>query len=806
MLEHYRVLDLTDHRGHLASQILAGLGADVILVEPPGGSSARGMAPFASDDRGIEGSLTFWGYSRGKRSIAVDVTTPSGRALLGDLVRRSDVLFESGAVPIDLAELRRENPALVTVSISAFGTTGPKAAWPACDLTVLAASGQLVLTGDADRPPVRSTMPQAFLHAAGDAAGGALLALQERTRSGRGQHVDISAQRSASFATQSHLLAHAFGAPSVGRASGGQRVGDVHIRYVWPCKDGFVVVTLLFGPSFGPYTGRLMAWMHEGGYVDERTLGEDWVGYGSRLFVDAETAHGFERIKDAVGAFCLDRTQQELFAGAIDRRLLMAPIATTEDVAASPQFAARRYWEFVEDPALATLPVRAPGAFVHARSAPCRPLGRAPRLDEHHDEILAELHACHVEIAPSPPPAPTRRPPLDGLRVIDLTWALSGPATARSLSDFGATVVHIESSHRIDAARTVQPFLNDDGAPETAAVYLNMNAGKLGLSLNLGTTEARAVLDDLVGWADVLIESFSPRGRASLGLDYDRLRALNPRLIMMSSCLFGQDGPLQSYAGFGITGAALSGFYELTGWPDRAPAGPYGAYTDYVSPRFALCALLAAVEHRTRTGEGQYLDFAQAEAAVHFLTPALLDYTVNGNVLSRRGNDDGVMAPHGVYPCVGDDRWVAIACRDDSEWKNLCGLLGRSDLAAMTSDDRRNDRAALDAMVSEWTCTRSPSDAEMILIGHNIAAHSVQHSPECAVDPQLRFQRHFVELPHELMDNVTVESTRIMLSDTPSVLNLAAPILGQHTIEVLEQLLGYDEERIGALFAAGALD
>ena len=333
-----------------------------------------------------------------------------------------------------------------------------------------------------------------------------------------------------------------------------------------------------------------------------------------------------------------------------------------------------------------------------------------------------------------------------------------------------------------------------------------MNAGKLGLSLNLGTTEGRAVLDDLVAWADVLIESFSPRGRASLGLDYDRLRALNPRLIMLSSCLFGQDGPLQSYAGFGITGAALSGFYELTGWPDRAPAGPYGAYTDYVSPRFALCALLAAVEHRTLTGEGQYLDFAQAEAAVHFLTPALLDYTVNGNVLSRHGNDDDVMAPHGVYPCMGDDRWVAIACRDDSEWENLCALLGRSDLAGMTSDDRRNDRGGLDAVVSGWTCTRSPADAEMILIAHNIAAHSVQHSSECALDPQLRFQRHFVELPHELMATATVESTRMMLSDTPSALHLAAPILGQNTIEILGQLLGYDEERIGALFAAGALD
>ena len=803
MLSHHRVLDLTDDRGHLAAQMLAMLGADVILVEPPGGSASRAMAPFGGD---ADSSLTFWGYCRGKRSIVVDLTTPDGQTLLGDLARGSDVLFESGAVPIDLAALRQANPALVTVSISAFGTTGPKAAWPATDLTVLAASGQLILTGDADRPPVRSTAPQAFLHAAGDAAGGALVALHERARSGRGQHVDISAQRSASFATQSHLLSSAFGAASVRRASGGQRVGNIDIRYVWPCQDGSVVVTLLFGPSFGPYTGRLMAWLQEEGFVDERMAAQDWIGYGSRLFVDADTAADFELIKRAVGAFCLEHTRRELFDGAIDRRLLLAPIATTEDVVASPQLASRGYWEHVVDAALAPSPVSAPGAFVRATAAPCRPLGRAPRLDEHRDEIIGELRAEPRVPVPPPAPAGERRPPFDGLRVIDLTWALSGPATARSLSDFGATVVHIESSQRMDAARTVQPFLNDDGAPETAAVYLNMNAGKLGLSLNLGTAEGRVVLDDLVRWADVLIESFSPRGRASLGLDYERFRVLNPHLIMMSSCLFGQDGPLQGYAGFGVTGAALSGFYELTGWPDRPPAGPYGAYTDYVSPRFALCALLAAVGHRTRTGEGQYLDFAQAEAAMHFLTPALLDFTVNGRVRSRAGNDDEVMAPHGVYPCSGVDRWVAIACRDDTEWTSLCNVVNRPDLATMTGRERRNERRLLDELVSSWTITRSPAEAESVLIRHAIAAHAVQHSAECADDPQLHCQDHFIRLPHALTGMSTVESTRMMLSDTPSTLERGAPILGEDTIDILETLLGYDEARIGALYAAGALD
>ena len=803
MLSSYRVLDLTDERGQLAAEILCSLGADVVLVEPPGGSPVRMQAPFVADQPGLERSLTFWGWNRGKRSVVIDLGTATGRLELRELALRCDVILESGAVAIDLADLRRANPALVTVSISAFGSTGPKADWPATDLTVLAAGGQLVLTGDSDRPPVRTTLPQAFLHAAGDAARGALMALAERAESGLGQHVDVSAQRSVLFATQSHVLAAPYGASLFHRMSGGHRIGGIDVRMTWPCQDGHVVVMLLFGASFGPYTGRLMAWVHEEGHCDETVRDKDWRSYGGRLFGGKESVEGYEGIKSAVGALCLNHTKDELLQGAIDRRLLIAPIATAADVALSPQLAARDYWDLVDDPKLGPSRVRAPGAFVRSSALPRRTLGPAPRLDEHGETVLSHWSQPIAPIIVSTAP---RRPPLDGLRVVDITWALSGPATARALSDFGATVVHIESSHRVDAARTVQPFLLDHTGSENAAVYLNMNVGKLGLSLNLGCPEGRTVLDDLVAWADVLIESFSPRGRRALGLDYDRLAALKPGLIMMSSCLFGQDGPLESYAGFGGMAAALSGFYDLTGWPDRAPAGPFGAYTDYVSPRFAVCALLAALEHRRRTGQGQYLDFAQAEAAVHFLTPALLDYTVNARVAGRRGNDDPVMAPHGVFPCAGHDRWVAIACRDDADWRTLASIVSRPDLAGLDEQERRNRRDALDVVITEWTAPRSPGEVEQTLIAHGVPAHAVQHSPECADDSQLRHQGHFAPVSHAEHGSVIVERSRVVLSDTPARIDRGAPVLGQDTVEVLTRLLGYDEERLGLLFAAGALD
>jgi benzylsuccinate CoA-transferase BbsE subunit len=277
MLGAYRVLDLTDDRGHVAAFMLASLGADVVLVEPPHGLPARQCGPFAGGVEHPERSLTFWAWNRGKRSVVLDLATSEGAANLARLCGDVDVVFESGAVPVDLAALRAAHLGLVTVSISAFGATGPKAAWPATDLTVLAAGCQLAITGDADRAPVRTAVPQAFLHASADAAAGALLALTERARSGRGQHVDVSAQRSVLQATQSYVLAAPLGGAPAQRMSGGVRTGGLDVQLVWACKDGYASVSFLFGASIGPFTRRFMHWVHEEGYCDEATRDKDWL-------------------------------------------------------------------------------------------------------------------------------------------------------------------------------------------------------------------------------------------------------------------------------------------------------------------------------------------------------------------------------------------------------------------------------------------------------------------------------------------------------------------------------------------------
>src|SRR3954469_1680789 len=282
MFDGIRVLDLTDDRGHLASYVLAGLGADVILIEPPDGSPARHRGPFAGGHEDPERSLTFWGWNRGKRSVVLDLTTPEGVATLDRLAADVDVIFDSGVQPVDLEALRSKYPHLVTVSISAFGTTGPKADWPATDLTILAAGCQLAMTGDADRPPVRTSVPQAYAHAASDAAAGAMVALTERATSGLGQHVEVAAQRSVLQATQSYILAVPLGGTPAQRASGGVRTGGLDVQLRWPCKDGFVSLPFLFGASMGPFTRRLMHWMHEEGFCDEATRDKDWLDYANQ--------------------------------------------------------------------------------------------------------------------------------------------------------------------------------------------------------------------------------------------------------------------------------------------------------------------------------------------------------------------------------------------------------------------------------------------------------------------------------------------------------------------------------------------
>jgi crotonobetainyl-CoA:carnitine CoA-transferase CaiB-like acyl-CoA transferase len=487
--------------------MLADLGAEVVLIEPPGGSPLREDAPFWS------------AYARNKQSLVADLATPAGRAGVLELARHADFFLESRP-PGELARLglgadalAAVNPALVVVSITPFGQRGPKAHWRGTDLVVAAAAGPLLLQGDEDRAPVRISAPQAWLHAGAEAAVGALLAYAERVRSGRGQHVDVSAQQAYAAATQAEILSARIGENPGRRCGGGLRMGEVRVRFSYPARDGFVSITHAFGAAMGPATQRLMQWLGENGECDADLAAKDWIGFGARILRGQETVETLQRAQAAVAAATAKRTKAELLALAIEKKLLIAPSQTPGDLLASEQLSARGTLETVAG-------VTAPGRFAVLSRTPIAPATAPPALGASGARVLEEWSAPRdAAFAPAPLGSGARGLPLAGVRVLDFTWAIAGPTVTRTLADYGATVVRVEGAAHPDACRTTRPFLAGRFGNERSAIFHTMNAGTLQLGLDLTKPEARGVIGDLARWADVALESFAPGVIARLGFD-----------------------------------------------------------------------------------------------------------------------------------------------------------------------------------------------------------------------------------------------------------------------------------------------
>ncbi len=827
MLSSYRVLDLSDERGQLAGLMLSDLGADVIVVEPPDGSRSRQVGPFVADKDGDpEASLWFWAYNRGKRSCVLDLTDPPQKQQLLQLLETADVVIESSGqtvmseLGLSYGDLSEQFPQLVYTSVSAFGSTGPKADWAATDLVVTAAGMLGRLMGDSDRPPLRIPLDQTFLHASGEAAYATLIALRERKRSGLGQHVDVSAQQTITLATQSMALCHLYNSPEAMRVSGGVEIGPFNVRLRAKAADGYVSPTIVFGEAIGPFSKRLFDWLHSNEACSDSDLEIDWIDFVEGVTTGRIAIGEYARIQQVAADYFATRTKKELQAAALEHRLLIVPIATVADVVEEPHYQERDFWCDLEVPSFGV--AKFPGAAAKFSKTPMQINKPPPRVGEHTAEVLAELSAKVSAKAGAPAqisnagssgaPYSQSELPLAGLKVLDFMWVIAGPACTRVLSDWGATVVRVESSHKVETARTIQPFLNDEGGADNAAIFQNMNAGKLGIAIDLDNPASRETIEDLIRWADVVTESFSPKVMRKWGLTYEDVRKIKPDVIMASSCLFGQTGPLSPLAGYGSMGASMSGFYEMTGWPDRDPCGVFNAYTDYVSPKFLATALLAALEHRDKTGEGQYIDLSQVEASFTFLAPALLDYTLNGRMPQKLGNAHPRLSPHGVFACAGDDRWVAIACENDQQWRALCEVAGlgkklnKPDLPQLDEQSRRLHSAEIAEAISEWTQTLDDEVAQKKLQDAGVAAHFIQDSKTLANDPQLAHRQHFRQLPHITNDKMWVEGPKFSMSRSTSKLESAGPSYGEHTFLVLEEILGYDADQVAELAIAGVLE
>jgi len=807
VLDGYRILDLTDDRGHLAGLLLAQLGAEVVLCEPPAGHRTRHRGPYVDDVVDPERAIEFLVYNRGKHSVVIEEP-----ARIAELAAGCDAVISCGAFDVDLDALRAADPALVTASITPFGETGPKTAWAATDLTIAASSGTMSLTGDRDRAPVRIGSPQTWHNAAVDTAGAVLMALHERQTSGLGQHVDTSAQQSFVDCTQFQMMTVLTGGDVPVRLPGAVDLGGFLIPWVYECADGHVTVTFLFGPMIAPFTSRILSWACDEGFCEPELRDKDWVDFGMAIVEGRESMDTFDRAIKALTAFVASKTKAELLERALTDNLLIAPVTTTADVLALEHLEVRDYWERVDVPrAGGPAPVRLCGSLAKTTAGPLPLLPVAPKLGEHTELHLGSDGPAGTGITSRPRAeiAATGRSmerPLDDVKVLDFMWALAGPGATRTLADYGATVVKVESELKPDVLRGVHPFIGEEGGQENALQFHSINAGKMDLTLDLSLPEARAVVLDLVAWCDVLTESFSPKAMENWGLTYDVLREVNPELVMFSSCLMGQTGPMRLYAGFGTMAAAIAGFYPVTGWPDRIPAGPFTAYTDYISPKLGVMLILSALAERDRTGRGQHIDFAQMEGALHFLATEFADEEINGRTAGRNGNADRHMCPHGVYPAAGDDRWVAIACETDKHWAALANLLDAdAELRGLDVAGRRARSETIDAAITAWTEPQEAADIEAVLQACGVPAHRVNDAADLMADPQIVSREHFLSVPHAKHGHTWVENSNFELSRTPGRPLWGGPMFGEHNMEVLEGILGYDADKIAELVIAGAI-
>ena len=308
----------------------------------------------------------------------------------------------------------------------------------------------------------------------------------------------------------------------------------------------------------------------------------------------------------------------------------------------------------------------------------------------------------------------------------------------------------------------------------------------------------------------MVVENFTPGTMEAWGIDYESLRRIKPDLIMLSTSNQGQTGPHSRHPGHGAILTSLAGFTHLTGWEDGEPCQPFGALTDFITPLLGAIALVGALEHRRRTGEGQYLDLSQYEASLLTLTPVMLDWFVNQHEAGRMGNRSPHAAPHGVYPCQGEDRWCAIAVESDEEWRALCQAIGRPELAHdprfATIEGRQQHHDALDAIIAAWTSPRPAEEVMHTLQRHGVPAGAVHDPPHVLEDPQLRHRGHFQVLEHPIIGPQHYEVPPFRLSRTPAQLRMAAPCLGQHNEYIYREVLGIPEDEFVELLVEGVLE
>jgi crotonobetainyl-CoA:carnitine CoA-transferase CaiB-like acyl-CoA transferase len=395
------------------------------------------------------------------------------------------------------------------------------------------------------------------------------------------------------------------------------------------------------------------------------------------------------------------------------------------------------------------------------------------------------------------------RLPLEGVRVADFTWVWAGPFCTLQLAHLGAEVIRIETATRPCITRLLPPWPDNKPGINRSGYFNQYNQGKRSLTLNLKQPEALEIAKQLVAKSDIVAENFAGGVMDRLGLGYEVLKQIKPDIIMISLSGYGATGPEKEYISYGPAQVPMSGLSSLTGYKGWRPMHVGISYGDPNGGLHGAFAIMCALMYRARTGKGQYIDLSQWETSTAMVAEGLLDYSMNGTQPERDGNRDPHMAPHGVFRCAGEDRWVSLAVRDDNEWQRLCAVIGRPALATdprfATLAGRKQNEDALEALIAEWTCTRSPEEATAQLQAAGIPSAPSMSNKDLATDPHLNSRPILIYLDHPEVGKKQHVGIPWQLSKTPLSVRRPAPILGQDTDYVLREILGYSAEEVAAL-------
>lgn len=841
-LHGVRVLELCDEVGEYCGKVLAGLGADVVKVEPPGGEPTRTYGPFLGDRRDPDASLHFEHYNFGKRGVVLDLDQARDRQRFEALAISAQVLLETRSPEyfderqLGYATLQKTNPGLIWSRIAPFGDDGPWSAYRGSDLVHLALGGVAMNcgydpdpSGNYDTPPIAPQPWQAYQIAGEMAAIAILGALLNRQETGLGQRLSTSVHQAVSQSTELDVPNWIFQRLVHRRQTARHSRPDISERGIALTKDGRWLL-----PYRSYADNRLLA----GGF--ERTLDLlDKYGMAADLH-DPKYADPAYRSRPEVSAYIgavLDTLisrllfSSDLWRDAQELGLTWAPIRLPEENLADDHWRMRETFIEVEDPELGRTLTHV-GAKWYCAEVPWRRGPRAPRLGEHDGELLSDAQASPP---PTPAPTPTARRnsrwAINGVRMLDLCWLLASGGAGRFLAAMGAEVIRIEHRSRHDPMRFRNGLVPEGGraeresasgpisvgvpqSPNRSGYFMDINAGKRSISLNLKHPRGRELLARLVPTAAIIAEGFSPGTMKRMGFGYDRLRELNPRIIYAQQSGLGETGSYGQMRSFGPVAQAFSGLTAQSGLEEPFPPTGIGySYLDWFGAYSLTVALLSALHRQRSTGEGCWIDSSQVEAGIYLTGAAVLDYSANGTAYRRSGNRSPYRpaAPHGIYRCTGEgDDWIAISCYDEAHWRGLVTVLGCPDWASgdrfATLIGRIEHQGELDRALDEALRVCRPFELMHSLQAAGVPAGVCQTAVDrCDRDPQLAHLGWLRELPQSEAGTWPVKEQPTRFSGTPAQIGgrLArnGPSYAEDNEYVFGEILGLTTNEIAELAA-----